>query len=55
MECSCELVGLAELQMRVVIDEATIKIAETKEGLDVFYLPRCRPFRDGSVIRPVFG
>ena len=41
--------------MRVVIDEATIKIAETEEGLDVFYLPRCRPFRDGSDLFLIHG
>ena len=41
--------------MRVVIDEATIKIAETEEGLDVFYLPRYWPFRDGSDLFLIHG
>ena len=41
--------------MRVVIDEATVKIAETEEGLDVFYLPWCRPFRDGSDLFLIHG
>ena len=41
--------------MRVVIDEATIKIAESKEGLDVFYLPWCQPFHDGSDLFLIHG
>ncbi len=34
--------------MRVVIDEATIKIAKAEEGLNVFYLSRSWPFRDST-------
>ena len=41
--------------MRVVIDEVTIKIAKTEEGLDVFYLPWCWPFRDGLDLFLIHG
>ena len=36
--------GERDSDVQVVVDEATIEISETEEGLNVFNLPRLRPF-----------